>query len=107
MSDAADQPPAPAVLGEPPRNSTREPHPASGPFFQRIDCRSRCTTTIAASTVYVGTLGPYVTLRYSGTVFIILDQATQHSAPRTPLITASKVYLICGEPSGTSTDTWL
>jgi hypothetical protein len=66
MNDGPDQPPETLVSGKPPRARTETPPLARDPFFRRIDWLSCGITAIAAFTLYVSTLAPEVTLRYSG-----------------------------------------
>jgi hypothetical protein len=68
MSDGADQPQEQTTSAGPPANETGNAHLVTGPFFQRIDWLSFVVTALVALTVYLCTLAPEATLRYSGIV---------------------------------------
>jgi hypothetical protein len=68
MSDGADQPPEQTTPAGEPSNDTGNALVVTGPFFQRIDWLSFGVTVILVLAVYLCTLVPEVTLRYSGIV---------------------------------------
>jgi hypothetical protein len=68
MSDGADQPPEQTTPAGEPSNDTGNALVVTGPFFQRTDWLSFGVTVILVLVVYLCTLAPEVTLRYSGIV---------------------------------------
>ena len=68
MNDGSDQPPEQTTPAAPPGNETANAPLVSGPFFQRIDRLSFAVTAVVALAVYLCTLAPEVTLRYSGII---------------------------------------
>ena len=68
MSDGADQPPEQTTPAGEPSNDTGNALVVNGSFFQRTDWLSFGLTAVVVLVVYLRTLAPEVTLRYSGIV---------------------------------------
>jgi hypothetical protein len=66
MSDGADQPPEQTAPAEQPSHDAGSPQPVTSAFFQGIDWLSLGLTAAVLLVVYLCTLAPEVTLRYSG-----------------------------------------
>ena len=66
MSDGSDQPPEQTAPAEQPSDDTGSPPPVTGPFFQAIDWLGFGLTVVVVLAVYLCSLAPEVTLRYSG-----------------------------------------
>jgi len=66
MNDGAEQPPELTAPAAPPGNKTANALVVTGPFFQRPDWLSFGLTAVVLLLVYLRTLAPEVTLRYSG-----------------------------------------
>jgi hypothetical protein len=66
MNDGAGQPPEPTAPAVQPSNGEGNPQPVTTSFFQCIDWLSFGLTAVAILAVYLRTLAPEVTLRFSG-----------------------------------------
>ena len=81
MSDGEDQPPEQTSPAGQPSNDPGGPQPVTGPFFQGIDWLSFGLTAVVTMAVYLLTLAPEVTLRYSG---ILSTSAKYAGVPHPP-----------------------
>jgi hypothetical protein len=81
MSDGAEQPPEQTAPAGQPSNDLGSPQPVTGLFFQGIDWLSFGLTAVVLLAVYLLTLAPEVTLRYSG---IFATSAKYAGVPHPP-----------------------
>jgi hypothetical protein len=81
MSDGADQPPEQTTPAGEPSNDTGNALVVTGPFFQRTDWLSFGLTALVVLAVYLRTLAPEVTLRYSG---VLSTSANYLGVPEPP-----------------------
>jgi hypothetical protein len=81
MSDGADQPQEQTTPAGQPSHDTGDALVVTGPFFQRTDWLSFGLTAVVVLVVYLRTLAPEVTLRYSG---VLSTSAKYAGVPQPP-----------------------
>jgi len=89
MSDGADQPQEQTTPAGQPSHDTGDALVVTGPFFQRTDWLSFGLTAVVVLVVYLRTLAPEVTLRYSG---VLSTSAKYAGVPQPPGYPVWTVY---------------